>query len=218
MGTLLGTPQRQQPSSCTPSCFSPPSSLSAAQPPLVLLPPLSELLPPSWSEHQLMTLLPSSTTDWEVTLPTPLLRPTPTSPPPLPHTSHLPLSGPPMLLSPSSRTSPPLDVRLLLDPREPSRRSPSPSSTRPRPTPSSRLPPPSTPQSTLFPMRLLVSRGPSNMLAMLLVLPWSRATLPMDTLLPQLPLLDTLLLLLPQLDMLVPLCTVLSFKKPIFSK
>merc|ERR1712106_33015 len=36
--------------------------------------------------------------------------------------------------------------------------------------------------------------GLSNMLAMLLVLQWSRATLPMDTLLPQLPLLDTLLL------------------------
>merc|ERR1712106_525136 len=87
-----------------------------------------------------------------------------------------------------------------------SRRSPSPSSTRPRPTPSSRLPPPSTPQSTLFPMRLLVSRGPSHMLDMLLVLPWSRATLAMDTLLP----------LLPQLDMLVPLWPVLSFKNFFF--
>merc|ERR1739838_664246 len=149
------------------------------------------MLPPTLSVPQHMTLLPSSTTGWEATLPTlPLrlmlsLRSSPRSQPPLPPTSLPPLSRPTTLPSPSSRTSPPTEPSTSPDLSVLTRLSTSQLSTRPAPTLSRLFPRLLLPQSMLSPM--------SQLLLMLL------PQLPM--LLMLLPLLPTLLTLLPQLSL-----------------
>merc|ERR1719312_2386334 len=146
---------------------------------------------------QPMTLLPSSTTDLEETLPTPqlrlmlMLRSSPTSPPPLPPTSLHPLSRPTTLPSPSSRMSPPTEPSTSLDQSAPTRLSTSQLSTRPAPTQSRLFPRLLPPLSTLSPMsQLLLTLLPPWLLLM-----WLPQLLMLLTLLPLLP---TLLMLLPQ--------------------
>merc|ERR1712106_862102 len=118
-----------------------------------------------------MTLLPSSTTGWEATLPTlplrlmlslrssprsppcptPWLRPLiPTSQPQLPPISLPQLSRPTTLPSPSSRTSLPSEPRLSADPSVPPRLSTSQLFTKPAPTPSRLFPRLWPPQFTLW--------------------------------------------------------------------
>merc|ERR1719483_1292343 len=173
-----------------------------------------------------MTLLPSSTTDWEATLPIQLLRLmlmlrssprsppcptlwlsplTPTSLPPLPPTSPPQLSELTTLLSPSSRESQLMEPRPSADLSGPTRLSTSQLFTKPAPTPSRLFPRLLLPQSMVFLMFQLLLMLPPQLPMLLMLLP----QLPM--LLMLLPQLPTLLMLLSQLllDMLAILVMLL---------
>merc|ERR1739838_882593 len=184
------------------------------------------MLPPTLSVPQHMTLLPSSTTGWEATLPTlplrlmlslrsspksppwptPWLRPLiPTSQPQLPPTSPPQLSRPTMLPSPSSRTSLPSEPRLSADPSVPTRLSTSQSFTKPAPTQSRLFPRLWPPQFTELPMSQLLPSTPPQLLMLLMLLPLS--------------LLDMLVLdMEPVLDMLVLLMEPSPLPQPLLHK
>merc|ERR1712106_924859 len=181
---------------------------------------------PTLSVPQHMTLLPSSTTGWEATLPTlplrlmlllrssprsppcptPWLRPPiPTSPPQLPLTSLPQLSRPIMLPSPSSRTFLPSEPSTSVDQSVPTRLSTSQLFTKPAPTPSRLFPRLWPPQFMVLPMSQLLPFTLPQLLMLLMLLP--------------LLLLDMLVLdMEPVLDMLVLLMEPSPLPQPLLLK